>query len=279
MFIQFLIFPPLARKYGVLPCLKAVSLLFPVAYVLTPFTVLFPTPLTQQIAIFMVMLLKCWAGIFAFPCAIILLTNSAGSLRLLGTLNGVATSLSAIGRAAGPSIGGFSFTVGVDIGYIILPWWTLAAFASLGAIPVWWLLELDGFGGSGESSDSENEIDEAIEEEEEDEASGFPIRSIDPTLTNNTIFEEPEEGEDDDFAFIDAPLSSERLSKTVSRSSGLHPGSASTAESRRNSFSMQKRMSSPVGMREPVGPGGGRRLSNGLGQSMDGLGTGGTSFN
>lgn len=275
MFIQFLIFPPLARKYGVLPCLKAVSLLFPIAYILTPFTVLLPTPLTQQIAIFVVMLLKCWAGIFAFPCCTILLTNSAGSLRLLGTLNGVATSLSAIGRAAGPSIGGLSFTVGIEIGYMILPWWTLAAFASLGAIPVWWLIELDGFGGSDESSDSENEIDEAIDEEEPD----FPIRSITPTITNNTIVEEPEEGEEDDFAFIDSPLLSERLSKTVSRSSGLHPGSASASGSRRNSFSMLRRMSSPVGMREPVGPGGGRRLSNGLGQSMDGLGTGGTSFN
>lgn len=280
MFIQFLIFPPLARKFGVLPCLKAVSLLFPIAYILTPFTVLLPTSPTRQIAIFMVMLLKCWAGIFAFPCTTILLTNSAGSLRLLGTLNGVATSLSAIGRAAGPSISGLSFTVGVNNGYIILPWWTLAAFASLGAIPVWWLVEMDGFGGDGESSESEIENDEVVLVEEGGGGAGpeLPIRSITPTITNNTIVEEPEEGEDDDFALIDSPLLSARLSKTVSRSSGLHPGSASAAGSRRNSISMPRRMSSPIGMREPVGPGGGRRLSNGLGQSMDGLGTGGTSF-
>ncbi|KAL9103704.1 MAG: hypothetical protein Q9187_008979, partial [Circinaria calcarea] len=278
--IDFLIFPPLARKFGVLPCLKAVSLLFPVAYIFTPFTVLLPTSSTRQIAVFMVMLLKCWAGIFAFPCTTILLTNSAGSLRLLGTLNGVATSLSAIGRAAGPSIGGLSFTVGVNIGYIILPWWTLAAFASLGAIPVWWLVEMDGFGGQGESSESEIENDEVVLVEEEGGAGpNLPIRSLTPTITNDTIVEEPGESEDDDFALIDSPLLSARLSKTVSRSSGLNPGSASAAGSRRNSISMQRRMSSPIGMREPVGPGGARRLSNGLGQSMDGLGTGGTSFN
>jgi len=40
-----------------------------------------------------------------------------------------------------------------------------------------------------------------------------------------------------------------------------------------------RRMSSPIGMRGgSVGPGGGRRLSNGLGQSNVGHGTGGTSF-
>ena len=41
---------------------------------------------------------------------------------------------------------------------------------------------------------------------------------------------------------------------------------------------VQKRMSSPIGMREPVGPGGGARLSNGLGQTRSGFEATGTSF-
>ncbi|KAI4205900.1 MAG: hypothetical protein LQ350_000085 [Teloschistes chrysophthalmus] len=94
-FIQFLIFPPLARRYGVLNCYKLVSLSFPIIYLATPFAVLLPTPFTQQLAIFLIMLIKCFAAIFAFPCITILLTNSAVSLRVLGTLNGVATSVSA----------------------------------------------------------------------------------------------------------------------------------------------------------------------------------------
>lgn len=145
MFIQFFIFPVVARHFGVLPSLKVASILFPISYLLTPFSVLFPTTLTQQIAIFPILLLKCFAVIFSFPCMGITLTNSAVSLRVLGTLNGVATSFSAIGRAMGPAIGGWMFSVGLNNGYVILSWWTLAAIAALGAIPVWHIVETDGF--------------------------------------------------------------------------------------------------------------------------------------
>lgn len=156
MFIQFLIFPAVARRFGVLPSLKVTSALFPICYLLTPFSVLFPTPLTRQIAIFAILLLKCWAVIFAFPCVGIMLTNSAVSLRVLGTLNGVATSVSAIGKAAGPALEGWLFSVGLNMGYMILPWWTLAVIASLGMIPLWYLVEMDGL-SADESTDPQND--------------------------------------------------------------------------------------------------------------------------
>ena len=98
MIIQFLVFQPVARHYGVLNCLRACTLVFPLVYFLTPFTALLPTSTARQMALFAVMLGKNAAGVFAFPCTTILLTNSARSLRLLGTLNGVSTSISAIGR-------------------------------------------------------------------------------------------------------------------------------------------------------------------------------------
>lgn len=85
----------------------------------------------------------------------IMLTNSAPSLRILGTLNGVATSVTALGRAIGPAIEGWTFSVGLNIGYVILPWWTLAVIAALGAIPVWHLIEMEG-PSSDESADSED---------------------------------------------------------------------------------------------------------------------------
>ena len=156
MLIQFTVFPPLARRYGVLRSLKVVTLLFPIVYILTPFTVLLPTPMTQQIGIFSIMILKCWAVIFAFPCTTILLTNSAVSLRILGTLNGVSTSISAIGRAAGPALGGTTFTLGIEKGYVIMPWFTLAFIAVLAALPGWWIIEMDGFGGAKDDDDSDD---------------------------------------------------------------------------------------------------------------------------
>lgn len=156
MIIQFLIFPTVARRFGVLPSFKFACILFPISYLLTPFSVLLPTPLTQQIAIFTILLLKCWAVIFAFPCIAILLTNSAVSLRVLGTINGVATSVSALGRAIGPALEGWLFSVGLNTGYMILPWWTLAAIGGLGLIPVWYLVEMEAF-SEDENANREND--------------------------------------------------------------------------------------------------------------------------
>jgi hypothetical protein len=92
------------------------------------------------------------------------LTNSASSLRTLGTLNGLATSVSAVGRAAGPALAGLVFSAGVKKGYVIAPWWFLSAVAIIAAIPVWWLVEGEGFGGEDEVSDDEEDdvIDEGI---------------------------------------------------------------------------------------------------------------------
>ena len=256
MFIQFLIFPPLTRRYGVLTSLKVVTAMFPIVCILTPFTALFPTSLTQQIAMFAVMLVKSWAVIFAFPCTTILLTNSAVSMRVLGTLNGVATSISAIGRAAGPAIAGWTFSIGVSKGYVILPWWTLAGFALLGAITPWWLIEMDGFGGGDDIEDEEEEI----LEDDNEQVSSRPIDIGHPPLAEHS------EEDDDEFASDeDAPLSSQRLSKTLSNGG-------------RSIRLPMRRMSSPIGQRENIGPGGSDRLSNGLGQTRSGLGTGGTPY-
>jgi hypothetical protein len=97
-FVQFIIFPPVARRYGVLKCLKVCSITFPFVFFATPYTALIQNPIKQQATMFCIMMVKSFAGIFAFPCSTILLTNSALSLRVLGTLNGFATSISAIGR-------------------------------------------------------------------------------------------------------------------------------------------------------------------------------------
>ncbi len=217
MLIQFFAFPWLARHYGILPCLKVVTTMFPIAYIITPFTALLPTPTTQQIGILIVMMIKCWAAIFAFPCLTILLTNSAVSLRVLGTLNGVAVSISAIGRAAGPAIGGYTFTVGVENGYGIMPWWILGCFGVLGAIAPWWLVEMEGFAGGDEESDNdETGLDEVMLHNDSEEIET-------PIAINTGRGPLAEMGEDHDQFGIEATslLGSEGLSKTTSRSSGV----------------------------------------------------------
>jgi hypothetical protein len=170
--IQFTIFPPTARRYGVLNCFKACSVTFPLVYFATPYTALIQQPLLQQAVMLGIMVVKSFCIVFAFPCMMILLTNSASSLRVLGTLNGFATSLSALGRAFGPAVSGILFTWGVDHGYVITPWWTLAVISAFGAIPVWQIKETDGFGGRGEEAVNGNG---GRDEEAESEEAQLPV--------------------------------------------------------------------------------------------------------
>ncbi|PSK60332.1 hypothetical protein B9Z65_482 [Elsinoe australis] len=169
MIIQFFIFPPCAREYGVVTCLRVCSVAMPIIYFFVPFAALIEDKTTQQVVGFLLMITKGFFSTFAFPCSTILLTNSAPSLRILGTLNGVAVSVSAIGRAAGPAITGAVFTAGVERGYVIAPWWTLCAIAVAASVPVWWIVEGEGFGGDeGEIEDEEDSEGEGDEADDED---------------------------------------------------------------------------------------------------------------
>ena len=183
-------------------------------------------------------------------------------------LNGVATSISAIGRAIGPSIAGGMFTYGIDVGFVILPWWTLCLFSIAGHIPTWWLVELDAFGGGSEtgsedSSDSESSSSSAhqqqrVESEPEPHSSTTASASLERRASAiHTIPEEHNEtAVEDGPPLSSSPQADRRLSRMASRSS------------RRAS---NREPQGPIGMRGDIGPGKGRRLSSNLGLS-EGLG-------
>jgi hypothetical protein len=247
-FIQFLVFPPAARYFGVLNCFKACGITFPLICLVTPYTALIEDPTSQQAIMFAIMIVKSFAVIFAFPCSVILLTNSAVSLRVLGTLNGVAVSISAIGRAIGPALTGAAFTWGLDKGYIVTPYFLLAVISAIGAIPIWYLEEMEGFSKSGTGSDDEEEEETLLSRE--DEETGL-LAGEERHATN---------------------LNEEALDVVEG------PPLAIDMKKRRESI-IESRMSSPIGvMGGSVGRGGPRRLSNGLAASNMGQGTGGTSF-
>ncbi|EME46914.1 MFS transporter-like protein [Dothistroma septosporum NZE10] len=290
MFVQFFLFPPLARRFGVLFWLKVVACSFPVVYFLTPFTALLPTKQTQVGCMFTIMSLKCLCGIFAFPCSTILLTNSANSLRTLGTLNGIATSVSAIGRAAGPAMAGAIFSVGVKRGYVIAPWWFLSALSIVAAIPVFWLVEGEGFGGDDEVSDEETE-DEVAEDflqtaalEGEAENAGKPGPILPPSQDGDEEHEERAYGGLASLSRTNTTASTALLSdhgddaagpaspSLSRRASGYRTGddedSANRTLSRRNSRRTMHKMSIPIGM----GRGISRRYSSNLGQSYGSAG-------
>lgn len=253
MFIQFLVFPPLARKYGVLNCLRACGITFPIIYALIPFTALLPMSWARQAVVFALMLCKCWTVIFAFPCSTILLTNSAVSLSILGTLNGIATSISALGRAAGPALAGSTFTAGVHAGYVLVPWWTLALVALLGLVPMFWLVEMEGFTASGSREFSDDEPESTIPTSPKLPPASRPAL---PRLTTEEAIENE-----------DAIESTTNLTK-MSRSN-----------EERRTLSPEQEMPGPIGMVGGVpSTSGGRKFSDNLGATRSGYGTGGASY-
>ncbi|KAI7394016.1 MFS general substrate transporter [Hortaea werneckii] len=253
MLIQFFVFPPVARRLGVLYCLKWCACVFPLAYFAMPFTALLPTQQTQIGVGFAVMMLKCVCGIFAYPCSTILITNSASSLRVLGTLNGIATSVAAIGRAAGPALGGSVFSYGVKRGFVIAPWWAMALVAVLAAIPVFWLREGEGFGGDEGDSDGEEEDED---ERENGTTDGEAHEAGKSCSANGPSHQPPHEHEDEANDEVGGLLTRTNTTSSAGvvdagSASGLAPGSRRGSQSqmlsRKNSRGM-RRTSIPIGM-------------------------------
>ncbi|OMP86481.1 putative membrane protein [Diplodia seriata] len=265
---QLFFFPPLARRFGVLRCFRVVSLIFPVVFLITPFTALLPDQTSQQVVLFLIMSVKGCCTTFAFPCSTILLTNSASSLRVLGTLNGIATSVSAIGRALGPAVGGSFFTLGVKHGYVIAPFWMFTAISLIGAVPAFLLVEGKGFGPDGEDEDE----DEASSGDEE--SSGAGASGLDDGHAEN----HDRVGELLSRTTTYSSITSDAISDGDEDERNGYPISASLpaeaphrpSRSTRMPSSVRRRTSVPIGMSGT----GLRRYSSNLGVTRDGYGTG-----
>lgn len=277
---QFLLFPPLARYLGVLTCLRIAFLIFPFVFFVTPFLSLIPDPTTKQIAMVAVLMIRGVGGTFAFPTSTIMLTNSASSLRVLGTINGLATSVSAVGRALGPAIGGGLFTWGVKRGYVIVPFWTMSAISLMASIPTFWLVEGKGFGDDSDSEDEESsssitehrfsgeradhrspeEEAAALSESEFGDVGETPnLLSYTSTHSSAALASDDDSDEAEDGYFDGRRRSSGRGERARSHSHG------------RQNRSVRRRSSVPIGMGK-----GFRRYSSNLGST--GIGAGGASW-
>ena len=91
----------------------------------------------------------------SYPSLAIILTNSAPSKRVLGTLNGIAMSSASVSRGFGPTVSGFMDSLGDKIGMSGLAWWTIAAVALLGWLPGFALRERTKRSGLFDQEDEE----------------------------------------------------------------------------------------------------------------------------
>lgn len=133
MMATVFLFPFIVRKTGPLGLFRLIAISYPLLYIATPYLVLLPEKL-QMVGVYVVVIWKCTFSTLAYPSNAILLTNSAPSLLLLGTINGVAASTASLCRAFGPTASGFLFSAGLSTGYSGLAWWFSAIICVFGAV-------------------------------------------------------------------------------------------------------------------------------------------------
>ncbi|KAF1823819.1 MFS general substrate transporter [Dissoconium aciculare CBS 342.82] len=151
--LQLLVYPRLNFRFGTVKSYRAALILFPVAYVLTPYLAMVPsdTPPQSQasglliwIAITFVLSIQTLARTFALPATAILVNNCSPHPSVLGSIHGVGQSVSAGTRTVGPVVAGWLYGIGLDKGVVGTAWWVLAAFALFGAIAGRWVRDGDG---------------------------------------------------------------------------------------------------------------------------------------
>ncbi|KAI9874778.1 MAG: hypothetical protein M1830_009294 [Pleopsidium flavum] len=143
MITQIFLFPFVVRRFGSLKTFRFVVMSWPLLYFGVPYLVLLPKHL-QIAAVYFCLVWKVTAQVLAYPSNAILLTNSAPSLLVLGTINGVAASTASLCRALGPTISGLIHSAGLRMGYTGLAWWASGLICVLGAIESLWMAEVDG---------------------------------------------------------------------------------------------------------------------------------------
>lgn len=140
MVAQMILFPAIVKRLGPLRTFRLTALTYPLLYVVVPFLVLLP-PTLRMLGLGFVLLWKVTHQALSYPSNMLLLTNAAPSLLVLGFVNGVAASAASLSRAFGPTVSGFIQSAGLTGGYLGAPWWAAAVAALVGAIQCLWLQE------------------------------------------------------------------------------------------------------------------------------------------
>lgn len=156
MFATVVLFPVIVKRLGALNLFRLITLSYPILYIATPYFVLLPDSL-RMIGVYIIVIWKCTFATMAYPSNAILLTNSAPSLLMLGTINGVAASTASLSRSFGPTVSGFLFSAGLRLGYSGLAWWCSAVIAVAGAVLS---LSMTDKGGRMDNQDDEKKAEE-----------------------------------------------------------------------------------------------------------------------
>lgn len=143
--LQIFVYPRVQGKLGTLTSFRLFLPFSPLSYILMPFLVVLPRAAAIVWPSFsLVVGLQVLSRTFALPAAIILVNNSVTDSSILGTVHGVAQSISSAARTLGPLLGGWGLGLGLSHNIVGAVWWALAVEALLGYIVLWTIIEGKG---------------------------------------------------------------------------------------------------------------------------------------
>ena len=153
IFLQLTVYPWLSARLGTIRSWRIFLLFFPFTYFLVPFLSLVPSSsgppqpkdgVRVWISIAAVLALQVIGRTFALPAQTILVNNCTPHPSVLGTLHGIAQSVSSLARTIGPIFCGFLYGFSLAHGVIGVAWWFLSCIAVCGFLTSLLVWEGDG---------------------------------------------------------------------------------------------------------------------------------------
>lgn len=141
--LQLLLFPTLSFKLGTTRSFRLSLLLFPISYLLAPYLAIIPSTTAPPapasgawiwLGITLVLAVQVTARTFALPSTAILVNNCCPHPSVLGSVHGIAQSVSSLTRTVGPVVAGWLYGVGLNRGVVGLAWWCMSCVALVGAV-------------------------------------------------------------------------------------------------------------------------------------------------
>ena len=164
--LQFLMYPKINARFGLLRSFRYSLYLFPVAYALAPYLSLLPSSTSPPyqatgplvwLGISVVLFFQVLARTFALPATIILLNNCSPHPSVLGTIHGLGSSASSTFRTFGPIVAGKWYAIGLERGIVGTAWWGIAFVSVIGVVASYWV-----YNGSGHEIKLPGEEEEAV---------------------------------------------------------------------------------------------------------------------
>lgn len=143
--LQIFVYPYVQSRLGTLKAFRVFLPFSPVAYALLPFVVILPRIAYLVWPSFaIIVFLQVVSRTFALPAGIILINNCISNPLILGTVHGVAQSITSAARTLGPMVGGWGLGLGLKYNIVGAVWWGLAAEALLDWVLLWTVYEGNG---------------------------------------------------------------------------------------------------------------------------------------